>query len=392
MQDFVRWIEIDLDAIRHNFRQIRQLVPEQVKIMSVVKADAYGHGAVATARTLEEAGSDMFAVTTMEEGIELVKNGLCRPVLVFAPLLPFQVETMMGNGLIPTIDNVSALEALAAWCEQKGAKGVFHLKVESGMGRTGMMPEEIPFFLEKLHVYPQLEMGGIYSHFATAMMKDKSYAQKQLALFRQAAEEVKSAGENSCLAHMANSSAILDLPASYLDMVRVGTLLYGQYPSQHVQRSLTLKDPWQMKGRVVSVKKLEPGHSVGYGRDYVARKPIEVGIVPVGYADGFGVLPHTRPAKAYDLVKSTAKIFSHMLGVESPNYVIHEGDRLPVIGRIGMQMSMIDISGCKIEAGAEVKIPIRRTTAGTRLPRVFLKNGKISFVRDISQVSQAVSP
>jgi len=385
MQDFVRWIEIDLDAITHNFHQIRQLVPEQVKIMSVVKADAYGHGAVQVAEALADAGTDMFAVTTVEEGIELVNSGIQLPILIFTPILPFQAEAVIKKELIPTVDSVDALDALAKWAEKSGVRAGFHLKVESGMGRAGIMEEDIPNLLQKLNQYSGIAMGGVYSHFATAMMKEKSYAQKQLAKFLQVVKEIKKETKEVGLTHIANSAAILDLPNTYLDMVRVGTLLYGQYPSSHVSRSIDLKDPWQMKGRIVSVKKLAPGHSVGYGRDYMVKKPLEVGVVPVGYADGFGVLPHTRPAKAYDLVKSTAKIFSHMLGVVPPNYVLHGKNHLPVIGRIGMQLSMIDITGQNISVGTEVKIPIRRTTSGARLPRIFFKNGQIYSVRTISQ-------
>ncbi|MEL7567120.1 MAG: alanine racemase [Dehalobacterium sp.] len=385
MQDFVRWIEIDLDAITYNFHQIRQFVPEQVKIMSVVKADAYGHGAVQVAEALAGAGTDMFAVTTVEEGIELVNGGVRLPILIFTPMLPFQVETVMKHQLIPTVDHVDSLEALAKWAEKSGTRVRFHLKVESGMGRTGITAADLPNLLQKLNQYSGVLMGGVYSHFATAMMKEKSYAQKQLAQFLQMVKEIKKETKEIGLTHIANSAAILDLPDTYLDMVRVGTLLYGQYPSSYVSRPFDLKDPWQMKGRIVSVKKLAPGHSVGYGRDYMVKKPLEVGVVPVGYADGFGVLPHTRPAKAYDLVKSTAKIFSHMLGVVSPNYVLYGKDRLPVIGRIGMQLSMIDITGQNIGVGTEVKIPIRRTTSGARLPRIFFKNGQISSIRTISQ-------
>ncbi|HHT63270.1 MAG: alanine racemase [Bacillota bacterium] len=382
MHNFVRWIEIDLDAITYNFSQIRQLVPEQVKILSVVKADAYGHGGVEISKALEEAGTDMFAVTTVEEGVELVNHGIRQPILVFAPMLPDQAETILEKGLVPTIDNVESLDALADFSKKMGKEARFHLKVETGMGRTGILPEEISSFMERLMEYPQVFMEGIYSHLATAMMKDKSYSQKQLNLFLHILKEIKKE-KNVPLAHIANSAAVLDMPEAYLNMVRVGTLLYGQYPSSHVARRIDLKDPWQAKGRIISVKKLTPGQSVGYGRDYMVRKPMEVGVVPIGYADGFGVLPHTRPAKVYDLVKSTAKIFSHLAGAVLANYMICEEKRLPVVGRIGMQMSMIDITGHKIKAGTEVKIPLRRTTSGARIPRIFLKNGKISHIRTL---------
>ncbi|MGI6685628.1 MAG: alanine racemase [Bacillota bacterium] len=383
MEDFVRWIEIDLDAIIYNFAQIRQLVDKRVKIMSVVKADAYGHGGIEVSQALAEAGTDMFAVTTLEEGLELVKSGIKQPVLVFSPMLPFQAERVINSGLIPTIDSLDAFDALAAWSEKKGVGTRFHLKVETGMGRTGILPEELNPLIKRMHQYPQMVMEGIYSHFATAMMKDKSFAKTQLNKLLQVTGLLKKEKIDTGLRHIANSAAILDLPEAHLDMVRVGTLLYGQYPSQHVKRIIDLKDPWQMKGRIISVKKLKPGQSVGYGRDYIVKKPMEVGVVPVGYADGFGVLPHTRPAKAYDLVKSTAKIFSQMLGVITPNYMLYRDEVLPIVGRIGMQLSMIDISNRNIKAGTEVNIPIRRTTSGARIPRIFLKKGQVFRVRSI---------
>lgn len=385
MQDFVRWIEIDLDAIIHNFLEIRQLVPEQVKIMSVVKADAYGHGALEVSKALAEAGTDMLAVTTIEEGIELIEGGIKLPILLFAPMLPCQAETILRYGLIPTIDSAEALDALAKCSQDAGVRGRFHLKVESGLGRTGILEEDMPHLLKALDRYSWVDMEGIYSHFATAMMKDKSYAQKQFARFIKIIDSLKQVRKDIGLVHIANSAAILDLPETYQDMVRAGTLLYGQYPSSHVSRKIDLRDPWQMKGRIVSVKKLKPGDSVGYGRDFIAKKPMEVGVVPVGYADGFGVLPHTRPARFYDLVKSTAKILSYILGTVKPNYMLYETKHLPVIGRIAMQLSMIDITGLNISAGTEVKIPMRRTTSGARLPRIFLKKGCMTNVRTINR-------
>lgn len=386
MHPYVRWIEIDLDAIIHNFCQIRQLVPPAVKIMSVVKADAYGHGSAQVAGALAEAGTDMFAVTTIEEGLELIQAGIKNPILVFAPILPDQADLVLEHGLMPTIDDWEALHALASAAAQKNIKGSFHLKIETGMGRTGIPSLEVSQFLQEIKELPQLQLAGVYSHFATAMMKDKSFAHKQLSIFLQAVREIKREVSGEVLAHIANSAAILDLPDTYLDMVRPGTLLYGQYPSPHVSKKIDLQDPWQMKGRIISVKKLAPGDSVGYGRDFVTKKPREIGVVPVGYADGFGVLPHTRPAKFYDLVKSTAKLLSQILGMIAPNYMIYGKERLPVVGRIGMQLSMIDITGKGIARGETVQIPIRRTTAGGKITRVYLRDQKISAIREVAAV------
>ncbi|ATW26003.1 alanine racemase [Candidatus Formimonas warabiya] len=382
MHNFIRWIEVDLDAIINNFREIRKLVPAPVKILAVVKSDAYGHGAVEVAQVLAETGVDMFAVTTLEEGLELRQHDISTPILVFAPMLPFEVDIMVKSGLIATIDDMGALEALALGAKKQSIRASFHLKVETGMGRSGLLQEQLSAFLSRLKDLPAIEMSGVYSHLATAMMADKRFAHKQFAVFSQAVHEIRQAGF-SVIAHIANSAAVLDLPEMYLDLVRVGTLLYGQYPSDQVARKITLKDPWQMKARVISLKQLKPGDSVGYGRDYVAKKALEVGIIPVGYADGFGMVPHTRPVKPYDLVKSAAKSISNMVGIVPAHFVTRGQERLPVIGRVGMQLSMIDVTGKGIHVGDEVVIPLRRTTSGARLPRIYVQDGSLKRLRSI---------
>ncbi|MGI6711479.1 MAG: alanine racemase [Bacillota bacterium] len=392
MKKFTRWIEIDLDAIVHNFKEVKKLVSSQTKVLAVVKSDAYGHGAVEVARVLEKTGADMFAVTTVEEGVELVNNGIGLPVLILAPLLPFQIETVLDYRLIPTLDNQEVLKELNQRAGKKGVKALFHLKVETGMGRAGLMPQEVISFIRELENCSFVEMNGIYSHLATAMLKNKSYARKQFAIFKGLLEEIKNSGSKMGKAHLANSAALIDLPETHLDMVRVGTLLYGQYPSQYVSRKLNLKDPWQVKAVIISVKKLPPGSSVGYGREYVTKKEIEVGVVPIGYAEGFGLLPHTRPVKPYELFKSISRALANMIGVVPLNYVTKDGNKLPVVGRIGMQLCMIDITGCNIKAGDEVVLSMRRTTAGIRLPRIYFKNGDTYAVRGISQTISYAKP
>lgn len=380
---YSRWIEIDLDAIVYNFQQIKKVVPSNVKIQAVVKSDAYGHGAIPVARVLEKAGVDMLAVTTMEEGMELVVNGVNTPILVLAPLLPFQAVEMVRSGLLPTIDSPAALAAYAKAAQEKGVKGCFHLKIETGMGRAGVGPDELVSFLECLKGFPDVEMTGIYSHLATAMLSDKKHARKQFHHFLQALEIVRQEGLETLVAHIANSAAVLDLPEMHLDMVRVGTLLYGQYPSKQVRKKLTLKDPWKVKALVSSVKHIFPGSGVGYGRDFIATKPMQVGVVPIGYADGFGMVPQTRPVKPYDFLKSVARLLANLLGLLPVNYVVWEQERIPVIGRVGMQLCMVDITNRDIKLGDEVQIPMRRTTAASRLPRVFFKDGQVFTIRGL---------
>jgi len=385
MYQFTRWIEIDLGAIEHNFQEVRKIIPASVDMLAVVKSDAYGCGAVEVARTLENAGVNMLAVTTVEEGTELVNNGIKLPVLVLSPLLGFQIGQVLDFGLIPTIDDIEVLRQLQAASRDRGVTTGFHLKVETGMGRAGIMPDQVDNFAAEVIKWDSVQIEGIYSHLATAMMEHKDYARKQLAVFQGVVERLKKSGYPYGKAHLANSAALLDLPETFFDMVRVGTLLYGQYPSNHVSKKLALKDPWKVKAVVISTKTLPPGSSVGYGRDFIAKKSLEVGVVPIGYADGFGLLPHSRPVKPWELFKSTSRALSNMMGIVPVNSVTRNGEKIPVIGRIGMQLCMVDISGRNIKAGDEITVSMRRTTASPRLPRVYLREGKIVAVRSLGK-------
>lgn len=380
---YTRWIEINLDAIVHNFIEIRKHVPSQVKILAVVKSDAYGYGAVEVARALEDAGADMLAVTTLEEGMELVQNGLHLPILVFAPLLPCQAQAVLQYRLIPTVDSLEAMEALAGAAGEKKARAGFHLKVETGMGRNGILPEDIGSFVNRLKELPFVEMQGVYSHLATAMMANQSFAGEQREVFCRVLKHLEEAQCPCRLAHLANSAAILRFPEMHFDMVRAGTLIYGQYPSSHVPQPLDLLDPWSVKARVLSVKQLSAGASIGYGRDYVARKPARAAVVPLGYADGFGIKTQTRPVRVREIFRSLARDFSILTGLIPQNYVRWQEQKLPVLGRIGMQLSMVDVTGKSIRAGDVVEIPLRRTTAGARLPRIYMYQGRVQAVRDV---------
>lgn len=387
MHNLTRWIEIDLDAIVHNFQEVRRLIAPVVNILAVVKSDAYGHGAVDVARALEEAGADMLAVTTIDEGIELRINGITLPILIFSPLLPFQAAIVLEYQLTPSIDNTEALEALNYIAKDNKTRAGFHLKVETGMGRTGLFPKDILTFIKTMKDSSHVVMHGVYTHLATAMQEKKDYAREQYTQFTRVLHELKAEGLDVGIAHIANTAAVLDLPEMHLDMVRVGTLLYGQYPSSEVTQKLVLKDPWKVKALIVSLKKFSAGATIGYGRDYTVKKPMDIATIPVGYADGFGVFPHTRPVKMNDFVKSTAKGIAHMAGLVPVNTVKVAGKKVPVVGRMGMQLSMIDVTGQNVKLGDEVTVGMRRTTANARLPRVYLKDGQVQSVRNIYSVS-----
>jgi alanine racemase len=374
-----RWVEVDLDVIKHNYEQIRELVPRPVKMLGVVKADAYGHGAVEVARVLEKLGIDMLGVTTAEEGKELREAGVTAPILVFGPFLKEDVNTIIDYCLTATIGNRESVQWLQDGLAQRGGTVKVHLKVETGMGRTGFWPRDALQVISEISAVSGLYLEGIYSHLATAMWKNKRYAQEQYTIFKNVLDNLARENINIPIKHLANSAAVLDLPHMQLDMVRVGTLLYGQYPAPELEKKIKLKDPWSLKAKVIYLRNLPAGHSVGYGRTYKARRETKVAILPLGFVDGLQTEPVQKPANILDLLKGIAKLVLHYLGhplVSQP--VIFPGGRGRIIGKVGMQLSMVDVTTLKgIEVGTVATVPARRTAIRPTLPVVYREEGRV---------------
>lgn len=374
-----RWVEVNLDAIRHNYRQIRQRLDRQVKILSVVKADAYGHGALEVARLLESAGTDMLGVTTVDEGKKLREGKVSVPILVFGPFLPEEMETIAEHGLTAT---VSALEALS-WLKQaplrSGRPIKLHLKVETGMGRSGLWPDQVVEAAEEIMSRPGLVLEGVYSHLATAMWPDKSYALHQFRVFQQAVNKLEKAGINGLIRHISNSAAIVALPEMQLDMVRVGTLLYGQYPHPRMAGVLDLQDPWTMKAKVLQVRELPAGHSVGYGRTYKTSRRTKIALLPVGFVDGLQVEPVLKPVNLWELVKGMIKLILQYLNYTGANQAFEfPQGKGSIIGKVGMQLTVVDVTGVPgVEVGTAARVPVRRTAVSPAIPRVYLEGDKV---------------
>lgn len=370
-----RWVEIDTDALRFNFRQVQQLVGPEVQVLAVVKADAYGLGAVEVSRVLLEAGATMLGVTTVDEGIELRLNGIEAPILVFSPFWPGQAGQVVQYRLTPAVSSMEQVEALAAATD---ATFPVHLKVETGMGRTGLLAEEIKPFLEKAAAFPHIYVEGIFTHFAGACRED-DYTRRQFAKFQQALDIAAGMGFQIPLRHACNSAATLDLPGMHLDMVRVGTVLYGQHPALAKNR-LELQDPWQIKARIIHLREVTPGTSVGYGREYIAAKPVKIGVLPLGWADGLTVLPAIKPKSIFDLGKMLAKLLLDYIGKTDKFTVEINGKKYNFAGRLGMQLSMVELDD-RVQAGDEALVSIRRLSANPRLPRVYFKAGEAYLAR-----------
>lgn len=376
-----RWVEIDLDAILHNLNEIRRLVGTKVKVMAVVKADAYGHGAVTVSRLLQSEGVEWLAVTTLDEGLELRQKGIELPILVFAPLLGSQAGLAVDYRLTPSIHSREAAEQLSRAARYRQQQVGLHLKVETGMGRTGLSPNEAATLAIDINQDQYLRVEGIYTHLAAAMSgsrADRIYTEGQFKKLMQTCDFLSRRGVSVPLRHVCNSAAVLAYPQMHLEMVRPGTLLYGQYPSLSTPRRLNLKDPWRLKARVVQVQDFPAGSSIGYSRTKVVRRRTRVAVLPLGYVDGFSLEPLPRPKGFIDLLRYIVKAALSWLGFSIGEAGAEiEGRRAPVLGKVAMQFTMVDVTKSpEVKVGSVAVLPARRTTVNRSLPKLYLQAGQ----------------
>ncbi len=367
------WVEVNLSAICHNFRQVRAFVGENVQIIAIVKADAYGHGAAAVAQALADCGANTFGVTRLEEALTLRDAGVTAPILLLAPPLPEQAEECVQCDLTATVDDAATAQELSAAAQRRGKTVKVHLKVDIGMGRIGVAPEQALSIAAELSALPGIVVEGIYTHFANAMDKDFSATERQFEQFRQTLSQLRQRSMLPPLAHCANSSALLRQPPMHLNAVRPGTVLFGQYPSSHIPRVLDLRDTFAVKCRVVSVRRLPKGAPVGYGSEWRAPRDSLIATLPIGFADGFGADIAARTETLRGGIQQGARQALIALGkLPSPRSVILRGQRAPVVGRIGMQMCSVDVTHIpNVAVGDEATVPVRRTLVSASLPRVY---------------------
>jgi alanine racemase len=335
------WAEIDLNAYANNIKELRRVTRPGARLMAVVKADGYGHGAVEAARAALQNGAESLGVARLHEAVELRKAGFEAPILIFGYSPPDSAETLIDYDLTQTVYSPATAEALSHHAARKG-KIKIHIKVDSGMGRLGLLLEEPAGGLSNdnsaantigdvaaINRLANLEVEGIFSHFATSDSADKSYANRQLDRFMDFLNRLNRAGLSPPVKHAANSGAVIDMPDSHLDMVRPGIATYGLYPSDEVnRRNVQLKPVMKLKSRIIHLKKVPAGFNISYGITFQTKNPTTIATVPVGYADGFNRLLSSR---------------GHML--------VH-GQRVPVVGRVCMDLTMLDVgslSGVEIE-------------------------------------------
>lgn len=360
------WVEVDLSAIKHNVAQVRSLIGPNVRLMAVVKADAYGHGIVEPSKAIIDAGADALAVTRLDEAARLRAAGVASPILVFNPIQRDFVEEAVSLGVDITVCTAQLVSALDAAAREAGSTVRAHLKIDSGMGRLGVLPQDALSLAKTIDAAKNVSLAATYTHLAAASERNISHAQDQLRQFRDAVDSISSAGIDPGVIHAANSAAIIRLPDSHFDMVRPGTVIYGQYPSRHVPHTLDLCDTWRLKARVSFIKDVPTGRPIGYGGEFITRRPSKIAVVPLGWADGLTLTPESIARR------SVLRLAAARLRREPPLTIMIRGRKAPIVGRIAMQMCSVDVTDIPGAAiGDDAIIPARRVTTNPLIPRIY---------------------
>jgi len=326
------WAEIDLDAFEENFKKIKDLVKPGTIVTGVIKADAYGHGSVEIGKVLFEQGVDRFAVATLSEALQLRKVFKEVPILILGYTPTYAADEVIKNNIIQTMYNVDEARIFSDCAKKSGKKLKVHIKIDSGMSRLGFQANEDSVDkIIQISKLPNIEIEGMFTHFAVADEVDKSYTYSQFEKYKFMVDSLKERGLEIPVKHVSNSAAIMDLPEMNMDMVRAGIILYGLYPSDEViKERINLKQVMSLKAEVSHVKELEAGRGVSYGLKYVTPEKRKIATIPIGYADGY---TRMLSGKAEVLVK---------------------GVKVPVVGRICMDQCLIDVTGIDVKIGDEV--------------------------------------
>lgn len=379
------WAEVDLDAIWENMVHMKENIAENTKILAVIKTDGYGHGGVPIAKMLEQLDFMFgYAAATYEEAHVLREAGVKKPILILGYTFPYCYEELIREEIRPAVYRRDTVEELAAAAAKVGKKAKVHIKVDTGMGRIGITPDEEGLeFVRFLIEHPELEVEGIFTHFAKSDEADKTSANHQLELFQNFIDKIQTElGITIPVKHCSNSAAILEMPQANMDMVRAGITTYGLYPSEEVSKDIVpLRAAMSLYSHIVYCKMIHAGQSVSYGGLFTAQKDTRVATIPVGYGDGY---PRSLSGKGYVLI---------------------HGKRAPILGRVCMDQFMVDISEIP-EAMDGDKVTLlgmdgtERITAeelgelsgrfnyefvcdlGKRIPRVYIQHGEITEVRD----------
>ena len=387
--DFVKrtWAEISLEAIRHNFKEIKSRVGGKAKICCVIKADGYGHGAVEVAHLYEKLGADFFAVSNIDEGIEIRNSGCTLPMIILGYTPVSDAKRLSDYNISQAVFSLEYAKSLSEECVKNDCSVKIHIKIDTGMSRIGFMCQEFPRDYNSIReIYEacnlkNLELEGLFTHFCVSdeAMEGKEFTYRQYENFRYVKEELEKSGLDIKISHCSNSGAIEDYSDTYCDMVRAGIILYGLAPSGKLQGKFDLIPAMTLKTAVAYVKELKKGATVSYGRTFTAENDMKIATVPIGYADGY--------------IRQNAK----------DGYMLVNGKKAKIVGRICMDQTMLDVTDIEnVNTGDEVIVfgtgengeptadSIAQNTdtinyevvclVGKRVPRIYYRNGKITDV------------
>lgn len=376
------WVEINLDHIAYNISQFKAIAGSKTEIMAVVKADGYGHGAVAVASAALGAGASSLAVAFVEEGVDLRRAGITAPILLLGYTDPLQFPSLIDYNLTPTVFGYDTALQYSALAAAKGVTLPIHLKVDTGMGRVGLLPDEAVEVIARIYRLPGLQTEGFFTHFAAAEAADGIYTAEQIKLFNRIVERCGEKEITFKVIHAANSAASINCPESHYNLMRLGLAMYGLYPSAELKDGpVKLRQAMSFKSRVVLVKKMPPGSSISYGCTYRTTGEALIATIPVGYADGYSRL------------------------LSNKGQVLIRGQRAPVVGAICMDHLMVDVTeipGARLhdevvlygrQGGEEVTVEEAAALIGTvnyevlcavdkRVSRFYFNEGRICSIHD----------
>lgn len=357
-------MEVNLQNLRHNYNAIKEHVGPGPQIMAVIKADAYGHGVIPVARALLEEGCQRFAVATPDEALEIREAGIHQPILVLGPSPCKVAPEYIRQNISAAFTDMEFAKAMSEAALQEDKPALLHMKIDTGMGRIGFLPEEVPQVLDNMSSLPGIELEGLFTHFATADESRLDYTETQFSKYTQVLNLLESKGVRIPLRHVCNSAGTLNSPEKYLDGVRPGVILYGMWPSGQCIRPIDLKPTFEVKTEVSLVRDLPPRSGIGYGLKYMTRGQERTAVLPIGYADGFS---RALSMKVHVLIK---------------------GKRVPICGNICMDQTMVNITSIPdVKVGDEVVLVGRqgeevitpeevaeaRNTINYEVPIMFLK-------------------
>ena len=377
------YLKIDLDKICNNINQVINKVGKETKVLAVVKGDAYGHGAIEVTKALSEIGTYGFAVATVGEALALRRAGITKPILILDFVFPNQFETIVRNDIMLTIFQYGIAKELNEAAGSMGTTAHIHIKVDTGMGRIGYIPDDKSIDeICRIAQLPNIEIDGIFTHFACADEADKTSMNKQYEKFKSFVEKLEQRGINIPIKHVCNSAAIIEKNDNYLNLVRSGIVTYGLYPSEEVNKeNLRVEPAMELHSVVINVKTIHEGDTVSYGSTYVATKPTVIATIPVGYADGYprmlsnkgSVLIHGKRAQ----IVGKVCMDQFMVDVSDiPDVSI--GDNVTLIGRDGDEcITCEEIGNISGRFNYEFLCCITR-----RVPRVYIRNGKTRKIVD----------